>query len=355
MGRIILPETIFLAKGDSIASGNCIPVHMGMAGKYRAQITKGRTGKLKYDTGWFDNLITNRGLVEYWNLPHYGAFDSGAIGASCAVGTGNTTPQVTDVGLASFTAAAGGTGGTGGGTGYPAPNAQGYVAQVSVPGQPDYVPPYWYMRYIYLFATGAAAGNLTEVGAYPGGGSPNADLFSRALILDASGNPTSITVLSDEILTVTWELRFYLDVTDHAFSFNLNGSPITGTYRLWNASSQSANPAAINTSGAGCTLYSGAMAASPLTGSPTGTIGNLASNSGAMSFVQFVNDIANSGTCYFDIKGTFPTGNGTGTIQSFSYNQHMWAYQFGALSSPIIKTAGQQLQVNFRASWGRYP
>jgi hypothetical protein len=342
MGKIILPKsnTIELAT-------------LGVAGKYRAEIRKARTGKLRYDTGWFDNIITDRGLVEWWNLPHFGSFDNGNIAAWCAVGTGNTTPQTTDVQLAAYRASAYGTGGTGGGTGYPSPNAQGYVAQVSVPGQPDYVPPYWYARYIYLFGTGAAAGNLTEVGVYPGGANAAADLFSRALILDDNGNPTAITVLSDEILTVTWELRWYLDVTDHAFSFNLNGSPVTGTYRLFQGSSQRAIPNAINMAGGTCQMYSGALVG-VLGGTPTGFMGSINPNSNAMSFVQFVNDLANSGTCYYDTKGTFPTGVATGTINTFTFFGHMWSYQFGNLSSPIVKTAGQQLQVNFRASWGRY-
>ena len=91
-----------------------------------------------------------------------------------------------------------------------------------------------------------------------------------------------------------------------------------------------------------------------LGGTPTGFMGSINPNSNAMSFVQFVNDLANSGTCYYDTKGTFPTGVATGTINTFTFFGHMWSYQFGNLSSPIVKTAGQQLQVNFRASWGRY-
>jgi hypothetical protein len=345
MGRIILPEQRTIETPD-----NCIRVPgIGLAGKYRMQVTKGRTGKLKYDSGWFDNLITDRGLVEYWNLPRLGIFDSGSLGAACAVGTGNTTPQITDVGLANYTASGGATAGGGGGTGFPPPNVVGYVPAAG--GQPAY----WFMRYIYLFATGVAAGNLTEVGAYPGGGNFATDLFSRALIVDDAGNPTAITVLSDEILNVTWELRYYLDLTDHSFGFNLNGSPVTGTYRLMQASTQRAVHSAINSALPNISMYSGTTLGNVLTGAPTGQLGFIAPNTTpAPSFIQFVNDIANSGTCYADVKATFPTGVATGTIGSFSYQGHMWTYQFGNLSVPIPKTAGQQLQVNFRQSWGRF-
>ena len=48
-----------------------------------------------------------------------------------------------------------------------------------------------------------AAGNLSEVGVGWTGGA----CFSRALIVDGVGTPTTITVLGDEILDVTYEFR----------------------------------------------------------------------------------------------------------------------------------------------------
>lgn len=334
MGRIILPQRVFLN-----TPSNPLHMHVGAAGYYRAEVQKADTLEITKDTGWFKNIITDRGLIEWYNLPKISGFDTtGDIATNCCVGTGNTTPATTDVQLANFIAAAGGVKST-----------SGYVAAAGSD------PAYWYARYSYQFGTGAAAGNLTEVGTYPGGASASADLFSRALILDSSGNPTAITVLSDEILTVTWELRWYLDLTDHAFTFNLNGSPITGAYRLWNANTQRANTGNVSSGQfAVITLYSGVLAPVNV-GDPTGQLGVITTNTASIPIVQFVNDLPNSGTCYVDMKGTFPTGAGTGTIASFAFSYHMWAYQFGNLSAPIIKTAGQQLQCNFRCSWGRYP
>lgn len=338
MGRIIIPNSKVFAPTANI----------GVQGKYRLQTHKYKSGKLHYDTGWFNNLITDVGLYEYYTMPSLGAFDTGEVASSCAVGSGSAAPTVADTGLANLIATAGGTGSTAGGTAYAAPNATGYVAAAAP------APAYWFARYIYQFNTGIAAGNLTEVGAYPGGMNPANNLLSRALIVDANGNPTSITVLSDEILTVTYELRYYLDTSDHAFSFNLNGSPVTGTYRLFQITSVpgpitgrvTSDPAIIG-------VYNGDL--QPATGStPPTRLGLINQSTSPPSIVQVVNDIANSGTCYIDWKGTFGTGNGTGTINSFTFQSHMWKYQFGLLSAPIIKTAGQQLQVNFRTSWGRF-
>lgn len=352
MGRIILPDQYTLSKGETGARiYNTVDLNIGVAGYYRCEVTKSRTGKLKYDSGWFKNIITDRGLVEYWNIPKVGGSDNGSIGGICSVGTGNATPLVSDVALANWRADAIGTGGF-----TPDPNVVGYVAQVSTPGNPSYVPPYWFARYVYQFDTGAAAGNLTEVGAHPSNMSHTSDMFSRSLIVDDDGNPTAITVLSDEILTVTWELRYYLDVTDHAFTFNLNGTPITGTYRLCQAATQRVDTGGITYRRPTINTYSNGTLGDVLTGRPTGQLGfiNESSPTGSPIYTQFVNDISNSGTCYADTKGTFAAGNGTGTIQAFTYENHIWAFQFGALSAGIPKTSGQQLQVAFRQIWGRF-
>lgn len=66
-----------------------------------------------------------------------------------------------------------------------------------------------FTRFSVQFNQGAAAGNISEVGV--GWGSAS-DLFSRSLVVDSLGNPTTITVLEDEFLTVTYELRKYWQI-----------------------------------------------------------------------------------------------------------------------------------------------
>lgn len=342
MGKIIAPEnTLILPK-------------IGIAGRYRLRTHKYKSGKLHYDTGWFDNVITDVGLVDWWGSVGLGAFDDwGSMCAGNCVGTGNTTPTTSDTQLAAFRADGGA---RSNGTGYSGFDTTGYVAAASP------LPAYWYGRASWQYNTGAASGNLTEIGVYPGnpgGGAVapyyNGHLFSRALIVDANGNPTSITVLSDEILTVTWELRFYLDLTDHAFTFNLNGSPVTGVYRMYQASTQRAQYAssATRSDGYSITAYSGDIV-SALTGTPGGNLGSVFNNNTGITLNNFTNDLANSGTCYNDNLVTAGIGLINGTIASFTFQRHMWTYQFGQLSAPIIKSNGQQLQMAFRTAWGRY-
>ena len=151
-------------------------------------------------TGWFPNLITNSGL------------DSIASGWSyiyrCVVGTGSSSPNATDIALVNQVAA-----------------TASIIAQEN---EVNSTSPY-YRRYVkvYRFGEGVAAGNLSEVGITDSS-SPHT-LFSRALILDDFGDPTTITVLSDEYLDVTYEFRFYPQESDVTGSVTFTGN-LGGTY-----------------------------------------------------------------------------------------------------------------------------
>lgn len=89
---------------------------------------------------------------------------------------------------------------------------------------------YQFARITYRFAAGTATGNLTEVGV----GFNNGTLFSRALIVDALGAPTTVTVLADEILDVVYELRQYWPTGDVTGSLTLDGTPYSYTLRASN-------------------------------------------------------------------------------------------------------------------------
>lgn len=345
MGKIILPDNTLVLPTTKVE------------GLYRLRTHKYKSGKLHYDTGWFKNIITDVGLIDWFTSKGIGGYDAwGSMCAANCVGTGSAAPTTSDVQLAAYLASSGPKE-SGGGTGFAGFDTTGYVAAAS----PD--PAYWYGQSSWQYGTGVAAGNLTEVGVFPGnpGGTAVAPyyighLFSRALILDSNGNPTTITVLSDEILTVTWQLRFYLDLTDHTFTFNLNGAPITGVYRMFQASTSRADyaaHAARDNGSYGITAFSGDIV-SALVGQPTGDLGGINSTIATMTVQNFVNDLINTGTCYCDCTVTAPIGKLNGTIASFSFIRHMWTYQFGQLSQPIIKTNGQQLQMGFRTAWGRY-
>lgn len=187
---------------------------VSIAGFFRVQVT-GDDGKLKTDTGWFPNLITNQGLD--W----FGAYPTGYTNSPpyryAAVGTGNTTPTFTDTTLsAPMTPAALFTS-----------SSTSYVAGP---------PAYYSALYSYQWAQGAIVGNIAEVGigglaslTPPFTGTLAA--FSHALIVDGGGSPTTISVLSTDTLNVSYECRLYLNITDTSYSLVIDGTTYSGIYR----------------------------------------------------------------------------------------------------------------------------
>ena len=99
--------------------------------------------------------------------------------------------------------------------------------------------PVWYTygRFTYTFPVGAVTGDLREIGFFDSSGS----MFSHALIKDGTGNPTTVTILADEQLFVTYEVRKYPAETDQTGTFVLaiNGVDTSFSY--------TARPALINT------------------------------------------------------------------------------------------------------------
>lgn len=153
-------------------------------------VRKAGTDEIVRETPEFKNLVLSTGLARM-------AVNSWID--RCCVGTGNSTPVVSQVGLDSFlastTTTAAGASDTGG---------------IQVTDAPFY----WYGRRTWRFAVGVATGNISEVGL----GWGNSELWNRALIKDVDGNPTTITVLADEYLDVISEVRIYPQESSGTFN-----------------------------------------------------------------------------------------------------------------------------------------
>lgn len=286
-------------------------------------------------TGWFSNIITNSGLDRIAN-GNWRYMDR------CVVGTGSTAPAATDIALVNPIAAS--------------------INVISQTNEVNNTSPY-YRRYVkvYRFDVGAAAGNLSEVGITYSL-SPF-EIFSRALILDTYGNPTTITVLSDEYLDVTYEFRFYPqedDVTGTViFTGNIGG---TYTYTL--------RPAAITSIvrrfGDAATRYPPDMhnrkfqfySAEALIRAYNGEIGPITASSPSGSSL----DVPYDGMTSAYTPGTYtatctitaaPTHwNFTGGIKSiaFHWGHNLWQVEF---SPNIPKTNEDVLSLTFSHTWAR--
>lgn len=130
---------------------------------------------------WFHNLVTDFGLDQYGlTNSHY---------QYCHVGTGTTPETVSDTALDAFVASTG-------------TISDSFGAETSAP--------YWaHHTSQYRFSPGFGGGpvNLNEVGGSTTTGTGS--LATRALTVNGSGTPTTISVLADEYLDVYYKRRNY--------------------------------------------------------------------------------------------------------------------------------------------------
>jgi len=152
-----------------------------LAGRVKLQISGGARGTIDYP--WQDNMILDQGFEQ---LIVNNTFNSPIAFLSIGVGSSSQVVQPTDTGLIS-------------------PIAFTPFSQSAAAHGWDAVGGFGWSRASRSFARGAAAGNVSELTT--GYAANNTSAMARALVRDAMGNPTTITVLSDEVLTVTWEWR----------------------------------------------------------------------------------------------------------------------------------------------------
>lgn len=287
--------------------------------QFRLITHKGDPSNPTKETPFFKNLVLNSGLARL--------SVGSAIGRVC-VGSGNSIPVVTQTSLDNFIASTTLTQGAD-----------------TFGGQGSTNPIYYWARRTYRFREGVAAGNLSEIGI----GWGDVDLFNRALIKDTNGNPTTITVLSDEYLDVVVELRVY--PTNFYGSFDLknklgdivsthsvSGSPFFGSGNSFALGKITPDPRFL--------VYSG-IKQDPLTVEPLGYAGDTTSSissyptpTSVKQVSKFTLNQANSSHKSFVARYVnFLSGS-----SSFKWE----------ITPPISKNNTLEITYEFTLTWGRY-
>jgi hypothetical protein len=291
-----------------------LPLRFGVSGEYRIEAVR-PDGTRRLLADWFPNLIVDVGLD--------------AIGANaslggppfigwCRVGTGTDLPAVGNTALQAQVA-----------------STASLVASTNT--NSGSVPYFAESTRTYQFGVGAAAGNLAEVGV--GSGSTGPNLFSRARILDVNGNPTTITVLSDEFLNVSYRLRMYAPAADRLGEFFIGSAAYTYTARASSANSWSLNSTLWFSSSVGA--YSGNIGT--VTSQPTGFLAN-----GPVTLANYT-----AGNFYRDLSAVWAPNSGNGTHRSYLLGTNaLGIYQY-EISPTIAKTSLDQLTMSFRIGWQR--
>ena len=266
------------------------------------------------------NLILDVGL---------NALGTTSVVSACKVGTGVTPVAVSQTDLAT-------------------PLAITSTLQSSSTGRNSTAPYYTWGRRTFRFGQGTAAGNLTEVGVTYGGGS---SLFSRALIVDSGGNPTTLTILADEWLDVTYELRIYQDLADKTFNITLLGVDHVVTVRPANVTTNPSDSSYFFDHFISwyyyysqCSHYNGTIGT--ITGSPSGE----GSSAGGVSYGAYSQNSLQRSIIY---GVGLNDANLAGGIQSTIINTDKCRWQVG-YSPAIAKDSFKTLTMNYTLSWGRY-
>lgn len=269
----------------------------------------------------FNNLILDNGLnlvfsdYIYWIVGY------------CSIGVGTAEPAVTDTSLTNHRF-------TTGGSMLSAGNVSGI---------------YRWATFKYRFNPNVA-GTYTEIGI----GRASNNLFSKSLIKDSNGNPIAITLLSDEYLDVTYEIRFYINTTETTITnFNLGKSVHTlNTKAAYINSTEYANSTSIAWLGSNnFALYTTPVSASNTDG-PFGTNNSYySSNSSSMTNFPYVNNsFERSYRAVFDLNSfanNWP-------IKSAFINFGLFGLFQTAITPDIIKTSSEILTIDFKISVGRY-
>lgn len=276
-------------------------------------------GSRRLAADWFDNLIVNAGLNRMGT--------NGDYLSNCLVGSGSADPLPTDTQLQARVASSN-------------------TINTTVNGN-NASPRYGWKRNTYRFAVGVAAGNLSEVGV----GWSSTACYSRARILDGSGNPTTITVLGDEVLDVTYELRSYINEADISFNVTISGTNYAcvmrpaniGTNSLGVQLGDSVTVNAQNRANGARVWETNVLGA--VTGSPSG-----APEAGTYVNVAYVADTFYvNHTLTFGLNvGNFSTGIGA-LVVSNTFCDFQTSF-----TPKIPKNASNVLTLQVRSTWSRH-
>lgn len=295
------------------------PSHIELRGFFKLTAVNADTGEERF-LGEFENLLLDGGL---------NGCGTAQMMAACAVGSGSTAPIVTNTQLENLIN-----------------STTNRIAQ-TIGGDAS---GYGWIRTTYQFAAGSAAGNISEIGI----GNTATNLLSRTLIKDGSGNPTSITVLSNEYFNVQYEVRGYPPAADVTFNATIQGviyacviRPCligTSAWAPWFMFNVATTHSGDHADGDDVELYDGDIG--PMTGRPSGSSYGV----GQIVYSGYVNNSLSVSAITPPIgldAANFSTG-----IKSIEFGTSCGRWQC-SFTPPIPKDNTKTLALNLSASWSR--
>lgn len=311
-----------------------------LGGRFRLVTSKDAECKqVVEDTGFFDNLITNTGMNRIGEVTTNSPSSISAFNTLCGrfvVGSGSAEPQFTDTALQN-------------------PVAFASKDPVLDNDSSNYERGWYEITVRHQFGQGQAAGNLSEIGIQRT--SAAGPLWSRALILDGAGNPTTITVLADDFLTCYYTLRIMIPKEDVVFNidvdYDVDGivpTVVTGRPLRANSSSASGSGWGLNTKSYGgwayLNFYNGGLADPTATWPLGSAVGGPVS--GNVSNVPYVTD---------SFERYFTRTSGLNEHNSDQLRTCLLGWLMGCwqieFDPPLQKDNTQTMKFTFGYSWAR--
>lgn len=313
-------------------------MNLGIAGEFRCVVLK-EDGTVKEDTGYQKNLLLDQGLE------FFGGNHGGMINSRLLIGSGNSTPEVTQTTLDAPVSIASSTS---------INNDYSYV------DGGDGLYKFWEEK-VYRF-TDIANINISELGlASSRTNSSSAPLIddywltTRALIKNLSGNPTTITLLEGEFLDVYYKIHKVLDISERSTVINMtdgDGGSIPYNVKIKGSyvGHSSFNTVAGYSSYVASQTFVSSEEWVDIISSPKGSrISGLASVEPYVerSYKRVYKVSAGLNYANMEIR-TISTGNSTNFIP--------FQVRFGSVAddSPIPKTASDSFEIRLEMSWSRY-
>ncbi len=299
-----------------------VQINNSVGARFKLVARKASTEEITRETEWFKNIVLDTGLNQ---------MSVGTWIDRVRVGSGNSTPVASQTQLDNTIA-----------------STTTIQNQGSVIKQTTTSPYYVAAKRTYRFAEGVAAGNISEVGCGWGVGLA---LWNRALVKDLNGDPTTITVLSDEFLDVIVEVRYY---PTQSFSGNFNLLNKTGgvvSNHTFVGIPEFAEATSVDfsrLSAGNLYLYSGSLGG--ITSQPSSVL----NHSSAASTYPSPKTL----TCLTNLplntaNGSIKTLRQIFTTISLSGVNGGSVYKF-EIDPPIVKTNLMVLSFKFSISWNRY-
>lgn len=307
-------------------------IKLGFSGEYKLVINK-PNGEI-YETDWMKNVITDIGLDYIGNPTAQFTYDR--IPYYFRLGTGTSPPLPINTKLDNQIAWA--------------ENQFNFGVSSSRNG-------YTYTStWRYNFAQGAVVGNITEMGVGWESSNTGNSLFSRALILDSSGNPTTLTLTSIDQLTAYYRCSMIAPTNDIVGNFQINSITYNYIGRAFNLSSDGWGSNKPNSNiwrlsfAAGGNALTGLV---PIDGSFPPNVNDI------FAWADYSDYIPGSKYRNFTLNvpvggGNFSAGDppviGIKTLFITTSGGTNWQYEF---NPPIPKVNTQVLTMAFRVSWDR--